>query len=124
MTGPSYFSTTSRKTKILYPTPGIYTSFPNDNPIHTHIHHIHTNTHTNTIHHTNVLFPIIRPNFGQVMDSQMNSELHDKILDELMVSLSGDQPDYSLLGFEVEEILENNDPPTKLYSIIEELMDS
>lgn len=54
----------------------------------------------------------------------MNSELHDKILDELMVPLSGDQPDYSLLGFEVEEILENNHPPTKLYSIIEELMDS
>ena len=124
MTGPSFFAIVSRKTKTLHPTPGIYTQL-HHSLLTTPLTHIYVSyIHTNTIHHTNVSFPIIRPNFRQVMDNQINSELLDKILDEEMILLNGDEPDDSLLGFELEENWENCHLPIKLYSIINKLMDS
>ena len=55
-------------------------------------------THTNIIHHTNVLSTIIHPNFPQVMDSQMNSELLDKVLDEEIIFFSGSESEHDLFG--------------------------
>ena len=88
-----------------------------------------------TIQHTHILirhtFTIRRfatrlftPFFSQVMGSQMNSKLLDKILEDDMISLSGCESDVDLpgtdLGLDLEEYLDTTEP----YSIIDELMDS
>ena len=67
---------------------------------------------------------MIHYNFPQVMGCQMNSELLNKILEEDIISLRGGESDHDLLGFDLEKNLENNCPPLKLYSIIDELMDN
>ena len=57
------------------------------------------------------------------MDSQMNSELLDKILDDDMISLSGVESDVDILGPDLGLNLEEDLDTTKPYSIIDELMD-
>ena len=66
----------------------------------------------------------MQPNFPQVIDRQMNTDLLNKIMDEEMISLSGGESNDDLLGFEVEENLENYQPPTKPSLIIDEFIDS
>ena len=94
MTGPSYFSMASRKTKTMYQ---VSTQF-HHSLLTTPLTHIQIPyTHTNAIHHTNVLFTIIQLNFPQVMDSQVN-ELLDEIHHEEMIFLSGGESDDNLFG--------------------------
>ena len=57
------------------------------------------------------------------MDSQMNSELLDKILEDDMISLSGSESDVSLLGPDLGLHLEEDLETTKPYFTIDELMD-
>ena len=114
MIGHSYSSMTSRKAKILYPTPGIHTQF-HHSLLTTPLTHVHVGyTHTNTIHHTNVLLTIIQRSFPQVMDSQMNSELLDEILNEEMISLSAGESDEDIFGNDgFDSIIDEsmNNPP-------------
>ena len=57
------------------------------------------------------------------MDSQMNSELLDKISEDDMISLSGGESDVDLLGPDLVLDLEEDSDTNKPYSIIDELLD-
>ena len=55
------------------------------------------------------------------MDSQMSSDLLDKVLEKNIISLKNGDSDDDLLESDVEENLQNHHPYTKPYSIIDEL---
>ena len=82
MSGPSYFLITSKNLHTI-------TLSPMYNLSHTYMYQIHaqgTFYRTNPGTHTNTNFP-------QVMDSQMNSELFDKLLDKGMILMAGGDSD-------------------------------
>ena len=57
------------------------------------------------------------------MDSQMNSELLNKVLEDDMISLRGGESDVDLLGPDLSLDLQEDLDTKKRYSIIDELMD-
>ena len=92
-------------------------SFPRHNP---------TQTRTRTTHKQKSFTTrrFAKQLLTQVMNSQMNSELLDKILESDMILLSGGKFDVNLLGPDLGLDLEEDLNITKPYSIIDELMDN
>ena len=61
---------------------------------------------------------------SQVMDSQIDSETLNNILENDMISLSGGESDANLLGPDVDVNSHEDIPTTKPFSILEELLTS
>ena len=67
---------------------------------------------------------MIRLNFSQIMDSQIDSNLLDNILENDIISLISGESDTDLLGPDLDLNLHEDMDTTKLYSILDELMAS
>ena len=65
---------------------------------------------------------MIHLNFSQIIDSQIDSELLDSILENDIISLSGGKSDTDLLGHDLDLNLNENMDTTKPYSILDELV--
>ena len=66
---------------------------------YTHLHtHMQTHTHTNTIHQIKINCIVIHLFTSQVMDSQVDSETLNNLLENHMMPLSGGESDIDLLG--------------------------
>lgn len=66
---------------------------------------------------------LLTPIFLKTMDSQMNSKLLNKILEDGIISLSSGESDVNLLEPDLGLDLEEDLDITKPHSIIDELMD-
>ena len=80
--------------------------------------------HTNTIYETKIYHIMIHLHFSQVMDSQIDSEILDNILENHIISLSGGESDIDLLGPDLGLNLHEDIDTMKPYSILDELMAS
>ena len=93
--------------------------------IHTPTHtHADTHTHTNTIHQIKINCIVIHLFTSQVMDSQLDSETLNNLLENDIISLSGGESDKDLLGSDPDTNSREDIRIKKHFSILDELMAS
>ena len=85
--------------------------------------HTHADTHTNTIHQIKINCIVIHLFTSQVMDSQVDSETLNNLLENDMISLSGAESDIDLLGL-IQKISREDMRTKKKFSILDELLAS
>ena len=84
----------------------------------------HMNTHTDTIHQIKINCILIYFFTSQVMDSQVNSEALNNLLENDMISQSRGEPNIDLLGSDPDTNSREDMHITKPFSILNELVDS
>ena len=92
---------------------------------YTHLHtHMQTHTHTNTIHQIKINCIVIHLFTSQVMDSQVDSETLNNLLENDIISLSGGESDKDLLGSDPDTNSREDMRIKKHFSILDELLAS
>ena len=90
------------------------------------MHNIHTHmqTHTHTIHQIKINRIVIHLLNSQVMDSQVDNEILNNLLENDMISLSGGESDIDFLGSDPDTNSREDMRTTKPFSILDELLAS
>ena len=91
--------------------------------IHTHLH-TYADTHTNAIHQIKINCIVIHLFTSQVMDSQVDSETLNNLLENDIISLSGGKSDKDLLRSEPDTNSREDMRIKKHFSILNELLAS
>ena len=86
--------------------------------------HTHADTHTDTIHQIKINCIVIRLFTSQVMDSQVDSETLNNLLENDMISLSGGESDIDLLGSDPYTNSREDMRTKKHFSVLDELLAS
>ena len=93
----------------------------------THTHtptHIHAGIHTDIIHQIKIDCIVIQLFTSQVMDSQVDSETLNNLLENDMISLSGGESDIDLMGSDPDTNYREDMRTTKHFSILDKLLAS
>ena len=117
-----------RKTKVRQHTLNIQTKLHHlpHTTQHEYMHNIHTHmqTHTHTIHQIKINRIVIHLLTSQVMDSQVDNEILNNLLENDMISLSGGESDIDFLGSDPDTNSREDMRTTKPFSILDELLAS
>ena len=98
---------------------------PNMNTCITYTHlHTHADTHRDTIHQIKINCIVIHLFTSQVMDSQVDSETLNSLLENDIISLSGGESDKDLLGSDPDTNSWEDMCIKKYFSILDELLAS